>query len=130
MSINVLIVDDSNVMRAMILKTLRMGEIELGEVLQAGNGREALERMENHWVDLVIADINMPEMDGEQMIDRMIVNPSFKDIPVLVVSTEGSLARVCRLRQKGARFLHKPFSPEELHDTVIGMLGVPDHAPE
>lgn len=130
MSINVLIVDDSNVMRAMILKTLRMGEIELGEVLQAGNGREALERMENHWVDLVIADINMPEMDGEQMIDRMIVNPSFKDIPVLVVSTEGSLARVSRLRQKGARFLHKPFSPEELHDAVIGMLGVPDHAPE
>ena len=81
MSLNVLIVDDSAVMRAMIIKTLQVCGLQLGEVHQAGNGREGLDALNDHWVDLVFADINMPEMNGEEMIDRMRANPDTADVP-------------------------------------------------
>ena len=115
MALNVLIVDDSGVMRAMILKTLRMTGIPLGEVYQAGNGQEGLEALNANWVDLVIADINMPVMNGEEMIDRMKENPETQDIP-----TVGGLYRRERdpyrkaPAQRGVHFVHKPFSPETI----------------
>lgn len=124
MSMNVLIVDDSGVMRAMILKTLRLSGLPLGEVYQASNGQEGLEKLEENWVDLVLVDINMPVMNGEEMIDRMMDNPALKDIAKLVVSTEGSQTRIARLEKKGARFIHKPFTPEIVRDTVQEMLGI------
>ena len=123
MSVNVLVVDDSGVMRAMIIKTIRLSGLEVGTIHQAGNGREGLEALEQHWIDLVIADINMPEMNGEEMIDRMRQNPEFKDLPIVVVSTEGSKTRVERLQTLGARFIHKPFTPEIIRDTVKDLLG-------
>ena len=96
MAINILIVDDSAVMRAMILKTLRMSGLALGEVVQAADGRQGLEALSAHWMDLVLLDINMPVMNGEQMIERMRADPDLKDTPVVVVSTEGSQARIER----------------------------------
>lgn len=124
MSINVLIVDDSGVMRAMILKSMRMSGLQLGEVHQAGNGQEGLDSLEEHWIDLVIVDINMPVMNGEEMIDRMKENPEFADIPIVVISTEGSKSRLERLQQKGAAFIHKPFSPETIRDTIRDIMGL------
>ena len=124
MSMNVLIVDDSGVMRAMILKTLRLSGLPLGEVYQASNGKEGLEKLEDNWVDLVLVDINMPVMNGEEMIDRMMESPALKDIAKLVVSTEGSEKRIESLKAKGARFVHKPFTPEIIRDTVQEMLGI------
>ncbi len=124
MSINVLIVDDSGVMRAMILKSMRMSGLQLGEVHQAGNGQEGLDELEEHWIDLVIVDINMPVMNGEEMIDRMKENREFADIPIVVISTEGSKSRLERLKQKGAAFIHKPFSPETIRDTVRSIMGL------
>ena len=123
MAVNVLIVDDSGVMRSMIVKTLRLSGLQLGEIHQAADGREGLNMMNDHWIDLVIVDINMPVMNGEEMIDRMRENLEFNDIHVVVVSTEGSEKRVERLREKGARFIHKPFSPEMIRDTVKDLLG-------
>ena len=124
MAINVLIVDDSAVMRAMILKTMRMSGIELGEVYQAADGQQGLEALNAHWIDLVLLDINMPVMNGEQMIERMQAEPDLKNTPVIVVSTEGSEARIDRLKSQGARFVRKPFSPEDFLDTVKNLLGV------
>ncbi|MCP4350508.1 MAG: response regulator [Desulfobacterales bacterium] len=124
MSINVLIVDDSGVMRAMILKSMRMSGLRLGEVHQAGNGQEGLDALEEHWIDLVVVDINMPVMNGEEMIDRMKENREFADIPIVVISTEGSKSRLERLKQKGAAFIHKPFSPETIRDTVRSIMGL------
>ncbi|MCP4111164.1 MAG: response regulator [Desulfobacteraceae bacterium] len=124
MSINVLIVDDSGVMRAMILKSMRMSGLQLGEVHQAGNGQEGLDALEEHWIDLVVVDINMPVMNGEEMIDRMKENREFADIPIVVISTEGSKSRLERLKQKGAAFIHKPFSPETIRDTVRSIMGL------
>ena len=122
MAINLLIVDDSGVMRAMVLKTMRMAGLELSDVYEAANGQEGLDLLENHWIDLAIVDINMPVMNGEEMIDRMKGNPETKEIPVVVISTEGSKARIETLQHKGVTFIHKPFSPETIRDTVKHLL--------
>jgi two-component system chemotaxis response regulator CheY len=123
MGLNVLIVDDSGVMRTMIQKILQIIELPLGEIFQAGNGRAGLELLHRNWIDLVVADINMPVMSGEEMISAMQESPELKGIPVLVVSTEGSSTRIERLRALGARFLHKPFTPETFRDVVMDILG-------
>jgi len=124
MAINVLIVDDSAVMRAMILKAMHMSGLPLGEIYQAADGRQGLEALNEHRIDLVLLDINMPVMNGEQMIDCMIADPDLKDTPFVVISTEGSQTRIERIQRKGARFVHKPFSPEILCNTVKDILGV------
>ncbi len=122
MAINVLIVDDSKIMRTMILKTLQMTGISMGEIFQAGNGREGLETLEQNWIDLAIIDINMPVMNGEEMIDHMRQNPEIQDTPVVVVSTEGSATRIARLEEKGVVFVHKPFEAETIRDTILQLL--------
>jgi two-component system chemotaxis response regulator CheY len=118
MSMNVLIVDDSGIMRAMILKSLKMSGLSLGEVYQAANGQEGLDALRQNWIDCVIVDINMPVMTGEEMIDHMKQDPEIKDIPTIVISTEGSETRLERLNKKGVAFIHKPFSPEMIRDTI------------
>jgi two-component system chemotaxis response regulator CheY len=124
MAFNVLIVDDSAVMRAMILKTLDMTGLPLGEIYQAGNGQEGLDALDKHWIDLAVLDINMPVMNGEEMIDRMRENPETKDVRVIVISSEGSENRIKRLQQKGASFIQKPFTPEIVRDAVVEITGI------
>ncbi len=124
MAINVLIVDDSGVMRAMILKTITLSGLPLGEVHQAANGQEGLDVLDRHWIDLVIVDINMPVMSGEEMIGRMRAQPNLKTMPIIVVSTEGSRARIERLKSQGVHFVHKPFTPELIRDTLRELLGM------
>ncbi|MBT3201511.1 MAG: response regulator [Phycisphaerales bacterium] len=124
MSLNILIVDDSAVVRAMILKTLKMAGIPLGDVQQASDGCEGLDALENHWIDLVFADINMPVMNGEEMIDRIREQPEWEELPIIVVSTEGSATRIERLQRKGASFVHKPFTPESVQEVIKKITGV------
>jgi len=119
---NVLIVDDSGIMRAMILKSLKMSGLSLGDVYQAANGKEGLDALKQHWIDCVIVDINMPVMTGEEMIDHMKTDPEIRDIPTVVISTEGSEARLDRLNKKGVAFIHKPFSPEMIRDTIRNIM--------
>lgn len=123
MSLNVLIVDDSAVMRSMVIRTLELAGLATGEIHQAANGEEGLKALEDNWVDLVLVDINMPVMNGEEMIDRMRANPVWKDLPVIVISTEGSQTRIEAIRKKGAEFIHKPFSPEAVREVVNDMIG-------
>ncbi|MEI7836599.1 MAG: response regulator [Planctomycetota bacterium] len=118
MALNILIVDDSAVTRAVILKTLVMSGIPIGQTRQAANGREGLDVLEKEWIDLVFVDINMPVMNGEEMIEHVRANPLWKDIPLVVVSTEGSETRIDRLQANGAKFVHKPFTPELIRDVV------------
>ncbi len=126
MALNVLVVDDSAVMRAMIIKTLRMTGLPVGEVYQAANGQEGLAALAEHWIDPGIVDINMPVMDGEEMIERMQGDPDVADTPIIVISTEGSETRINRLIQKGVEFVHKPFRPETIRDIVAKITGVND----
>ncbi|OGP64847.1 MAG: two-component system response regulator [Deltaproteobacteria bacterium RBG_13_53_10] len=123
MALNILIVDDSSVMRAIIIKTLRLSQLPLGEVHEATNGQEALKVLDGNWIDLALVDINMPVMTGEEMIDRLRQNPETADLPVIVVSTEGSETRRQVLMEKGAGFVHKPFTPETLRDAIVRTLG-------
>lgn len=123
MAVNVLIVDDSGVMRSMIRKAIELSGLAIGEIHQAENGREGLKILDACWIDLVLVDINMPVMNGEEMITAMRAREEFRAIPTLVVSTEGSRTRIERLEKAGARFIHKPFSPEKLRDTLKDLLG-------
>lgn len=124
MALNILVVDDSAVMRKMIIKTMGMCGIPIGEIKQAANGQEGLEELGKSWIDIVILDINMPIMNGEEMIDEMQQDPEIKNIPVIVISTEGSSTRIERLKEKGARFIKKPFTPEIIRDTIYEVTGV------
>lgn len=124
MALNILVVDDSAVMRKMIIKTMGMCGLPIGEIKQAANGREGLEELGKNWIDIVILDINMPVMNGEEMIDEMQQDPEIKDIPVVVISTEGSSTRIDRLKERGAMFIQKPFTPEIIRDTIYEVTGI------
>jgi two-component system chemotaxis response regulator CheY len=124
MSFNVLIVDDSAAMRSIIGKTLRLSGLPLGEVHQAKNGVEALEVLEENWVDLALVDINMPIMDGETLINHVRENPDTEDLAIIVISTESSETRIEKLLEKRVEFIHKPFTPEALREKVCNLTGV------
>lgn len=124
MAYNVLIVDDSETIRAVLKKTLEMTGLPVKEVFQAENGQKALEVMERNWIDIAFADINMPVMSGIEMVDEMVKKGSIKETPVVIVSTEGSQTRIEELISKGVRaFVRKPISPEVLKETVDNVLG-------
>lgn len=123
MAYNVLVVDDSSVMRAMIIKTLHISGLPVGDVHEASNGIEGLATLNANWIDLVIIDINMPEMNGEEMIDRMRQQPATKDTPTIVISTEGSDTRIERIQGKVSSFIQKPFSPESIRDAIQNVIG-------
>jgi len=124
MALNVLVVDDSAVMRSMVIKVLKMSGVPLGELREAANGQEGLEVLGEHWIDLVIVDINMPVMTGEEMVDRIRSIPEYLDLPVIVVSTEGSQTRIEKLIEKGVKFIHKPFAPETIREAIKDLTGV------
>lgn len=128
MAFNVLIVDDSVVMRSIIIKTLRMTGVPLGEIYQAGNGQEGLQAVEENWVDLALVDLNMPKMGGEEMIQELRANADTATLPIVVISTESSDTRIAALRDKGAGFIHKPFKPEELREQITFVTGASDES--
>lgn len=124
MALNVLIVDDSGVMRAMIKKTLQMTDIDFGNILEAKDGRQGLDMLKSQWMDLVLADINMPVMNGEEMINQMKDDLALKDVPVVVISTEGSETRIERLKGKGVKFIRKPFTPEIISEVINELFNI------
>lgn len=126
MAFNVLVVDDNSVMRTVIIRTLRMSGLPLGEIHQARDGSEALCVLRSHWVDLALVDINMPVMNGEELIDRVRDDPEMRDLAIIVVSTESSQTRIDKVLRQGARFVHKPFTPEHIRETVLDITGVGD----
>ena len=124
MPYNILIVDDSETVRAVIARTLEMAGVSIGTVYQASNGAEALDMMKNNWIDLVFSDINMPVMGGVEMIERMQESDLLDTVPVVVVSTEGSKTRIDDLMSKGVRaYIRKPFTPEKVKAVVEELLG-------
>ena len=124
MGYTVLIVDDSDIIRSVLERTLRMSRLPLDEVVTACNGREGLEKLRDNWVDIVFTDIHMPQMSGIELIDAMNADPELSEIPVVTVSTEGSAARIQELKSKGVQaYLRKPFTPESIRDVVVETLG-------
>lgn len=124
MAYNVLIVDDSPAMRSFVRRVLDLSGLAIGRCLEAGNGQEALEVLGREWVDVVLTDINMPTMDGEQFVRRMEADESLRPIPVLVVSTDRTEGRVRQMLTLGAKgYVTKPFLPETLREEMEKVLG-------
>ena len=127
MSFNVLIVDDSRLMRAVIKKTILMSGFKLDQCLEAGNGREALDVLAKVWVNVIISDINMPEMNGLEFLEELKKDNLLKAIPVIIISTEGSEKRIQNAFDLGAKgFIKKPFLPEEIKKVFYEVMGVSD----
>lgn len=125
MGYNVLIVDDSPAMRSFVRRVLDLSGFDVTRYLQAGNGQEALDLLKEEWVDVVLTDINMPVMDGEQFVRLLEEDDSLRSIPVLVVSTDRTEARAQEMLNLGARgYVRKPFQPETLREEVEKILGV------
>ncbi len=125
MAYNILLVDDSVTVRAVINKTLQLAGVEINEVHEANNGEEALKVLEDNWVDLVFADISMPVMDGVEMVERMSADGMLEKLPVIMVSSAGNEKRIAHLMEEGVRaFVHKPFTPEQIREVVDQVMGV------
>ncbi|MDP2862170.1 MAG: response regulator [Desulfobacterales bacterium] len=124
MAFNVLIVDDSSSMRAVIKRIIKVSGFNVGEYFEAGDGREALELLSNKWVDIVLSDINMPNMNGLELIAEMKKNELLSSIPVVMVTTEGSEKIVEESIRLGAsKYIKKPFFPEDIKNMLRSLMG-------
>jgi two-component system chemotaxis response regulator CheY len=126
MGFNILIVDDSATTRAMIKRAVQLsGAAEGGKVLEAENGRHGLAVLTVTHVDLVLADLHMPEMTGVEMTQRMLADAKLRHVPVVVVSAEPSTEKLEQLKSQGVRnYVRKPFTPEAIRNVINQTLGV------
>ena len=124
MAFNVLIVDDSASMRAIIKRTIKLSGFDVGKYFEAEDGKQALKVLEKEWIDLVMADINMPNMNGIELIIEMKTDELLRSIPVVMVTTEGSEERVKETMAIGAGgYIKKPFQPEEVRRSLSNIMG-------
>ncbi len=130
MAYNILIVDDSTPMRAVIKKIIRASGFDVGTFFEAANGEEAMSVLDGHWVDLVLTDYNMPDMDGLTLLKKMKADECMQSIPVIMVTTEGSHERVDTFMACGAAaYIKKPFTPEAIRNTLNTLLGDSENGP-
>jgi two-component system, chemotaxis family, chemotaxis protein CheY len=116
--LNCLIVDDSSVMRRMVRRTMELSEVPLGQVHEAGNGREALDLLLTTTVDVLFTDINMPVMTGPELLRALIKLPDAVRARV-VISTDGSDARKAEVSGLNVDwYLEKPLRPEVMRDVL------------
>jgi two-component system chemotaxis response regulator CheY len=117
----ILIVEDSSTTRAMMRSILEeLGEIE---IVEASTGFEALRQLPAYKFDLIITDINMPDINGLELINFVKKDPRYSHIPMLIVTTEKSEEDKKRGMTLGADgYITKPFQPEELQKTISSLL--------
>lgn len=123
MALNFLIVDDSSVMRKLIIKTLNLCGIPIGEIHEAGNGQEGLDLIAGKKIDIALVDINMPVMRGDDMVEKLRQNPKTEKLPVIFVSSDSSSSRIEILLKKSVGFVHKPFAPDALRENIMHLTG-------
>ena len=111
---NVLIVEDCKVMQLMIKRALNISDLEIGKIYLAENGMDGMDLIKENDIELLILDMNMPVMNGMQMLEILRSNSETEGVPVLVVSTESNEKRVESMMKLGDNFVHKPFTPEQL----------------
>ena len=115
----ILIVDDSSMMRAMIKRVVKLTDVPVEEILEAGDGAEALSLLEQHDVHLLLTDINMPVMNGAELLRALADDERWSRLTRVIISTDGSTARREEAADLDVRcYLEKPFSPEVLRDVL------------
>lgn len=125
MGFSFLIVDDSATTRAIIRRTIKLSGVPADKVLEACNGLEALQMLTCERVDLVLADLHMPGMDGVELTKSMLADKALASIPIVIVSAEPNISRIEELRRDGVRgHLRKPFTPESIRALIEETLGV------
>jgi two-component system chemotaxis response regulator CheY len=123
MALDVLIVDDSAAIRKILNRVLVQAEVPLGKVHEASDGNEALQKLKTEKVGLILSDINMPNMDGIEFLTRLKADDSLKMVPVLMVTTEGSQAKVMQALELGAAgYVKKPFTADQIKEKLLGLL--------
>jgi two-component system chemotaxis response regulator CheY len=123
MAADVLIVDDSAAIRKILARVLQQTEIITGTIHEAGDGLQALDVMRQHKVSLVLSDINMPNMDGIEFLKELRTNSSWSSVPVVMITTEGSQAKVMEAVQAGASgYVRKPFTADQIKEKLLTLL--------
>jgi two-component system, chemotaxis family, chemotaxis protein CheY len=123
MPIDVLIVDDSAAIRKILQRVLTQTEVPLGQVHEAGDGVEALNVLKSNQVNLILSDINMPNMDGLQLLSQIKAQDAYKSVPVIMITTEGNQTKVMEAVQLGAAgYVRKPFTAEQIKEKLTGLI--------
>lgn len=119
---NILIVDDSAMMRTMIKRVASLAGTPIGTIYEAGNGREALAILEQHPVQFVFTDLNMPVMTGTELLREMLTRDHWRDIVRVIISTDGSDSRRDEAKDLSvSKYVEKPFRPEEMRDVLTSL---------
>lgn len=123
MALDILIVDDSAAIRKILQRVLGQAEIPVGTVFEAGDGAAALEILKKQKVGLVLSDINMPNMDGLELLAHIKANEEWRKLPVIMITTEGAAAKVKEAVELGATgYVRKPFTAEQIKEKLTGLL--------
>lgn len=123
MALDVLIVDDSAAIRKILQRVLVQAEVPLGKVIEANDGREALDRLNAEKVGLILSDINMPNMDGLELLATIRANDQWKSVPIIMITTEGSQNKVLQALELGANgYVRKPFTADQIKEKLVGII--------
>jgi two-component system chemotaxis response regulator CheY len=118
-----LIVDDSAAIRKILQRVLRQTDLPLGEIKEAGDGAEAVAILQDRSFGLILSDINMPHMDGLQLLSRIKEMEHLRNVPVIMITTEGGQGKVMEAVQLGATgYVRKPFTAEQIKEKLTGIL--------
>jgi two-component system chemotaxis response regulator CheY len=122
-ALDVLIIDDSSVMRKIVGRALKQSGVELGSVFEAGDGVEGLAAVKKNPLDLIFCDINMPTMDGMEFLRQLRNEEKGKSISVVMVTTEGSESHVVDAISLGAKgYIRKPFTADQVKDSILSVM--------
>src|SRR4051812_23694519 len=123
MQADILVVDDSAAIRKILQRVLRQTGIAIRTIHEAGDGQEALEILKTHRPALVLTDINMPRMDGLQLLAAIKTSEEWREIPVVIISTEGGEMKVGAAVKLGAAgYVRKPFTADQIKEKLAGIL--------
>lgn len=124
MAHSLMIVDDSATMRKIIMRTIRMSGLQFEDIEEAGNGAEAIEKLSENPVDLILCDINMPKMTGLEMVRKIRSEmPDCDETKIVMVSTESSQDLIDGVLEDGANgYINKPFTPEKFQEKLSPLV--------
>jgi CheY-like chemotaxis protein len=118
---SILVADDSSIMRMFLVVNLK--RLLTVNITEAVNGRDALTKLENGKFDLVLTDMNMPELDGAELVRQVRTNLK-SDMPIVIITTKGEKKdRELGMSLGASGYLTKPVNPAELIKTVLKYLG-------
>lgn len=121
--LDILIVDDSAAIRKILQRVLRQTDLPVGEIEEAGDGAEAVAILKDRSFGLILSDINMPNMDGLELLSRIKEMEHLRNVPVIMITTEGGQSKVMEAVQLGATgYVRKPFTAEQIKEKLIGLI--------